>query len=201
MQNCRSAWGCSSAGRAPALQAGGRGFESHHLHHQHPRSATTSRAAAWTLRLRAPGSCHYRATSLLGGTLRRQGGDGLDELVQRSGDGLVPTGHHVLVAQGHRWRGVAHPLHQLPRVRARRQCQRGRRVAQVMEPQPLHPGRPSRRPPRAAVEVGPPQIATLRGWEHQPIRTRLGVLGQVLSQGNGGGRRERDGAPPGLGLR
>ncbi len=24
--------GCSSAGRAPALQAGGRGFESHHLH-------------------------------------------------------------------------------------------------------------------------------------------------------------------------
>ena len=31
-QNRRSAWGCSSAGRAPALQAGGRGFESHHLH-------------------------------------------------------------------------------------------------------------------------------------------------------------------------
>ena len=26
-------WGCSSAGRAPALQAGGHGFESHHLHH------------------------------------------------------------------------------------------------------------------------------------------------------------------------
>ena len=25
--------GCSSAGRAPALQAGGHGFESHHLHH------------------------------------------------------------------------------------------------------------------------------------------------------------------------
>ena len=25
-------WGCSSAGRAPALQAGGHGFESHHLH-------------------------------------------------------------------------------------------------------------------------------------------------------------------------
>ena len=24
--------GCSSAGRAPALQAGGHGFESHHLH-------------------------------------------------------------------------------------------------------------------------------------------------------------------------
>lgn len=26
-------WGCSSVGRAPALQAGGRGFESHHFHH------------------------------------------------------------------------------------------------------------------------------------------------------------------------
>ena len=25
-------WGCSSAGRAPALQAGGHGFEPHHLH-------------------------------------------------------------------------------------------------------------------------------------------------------------------------
>ena len=27
-------WGCSSVGRAPALQAGGHGFESHHLHQQ-----------------------------------------------------------------------------------------------------------------------------------------------------------------------
>ena len=27
-------WGCSSAGRAPALQAGGHGFDSHHLHHR-----------------------------------------------------------------------------------------------------------------------------------------------------------------------
>ena len=26
-------WGCSSAGRAPALQAGGQGFDSPHLHH------------------------------------------------------------------------------------------------------------------------------------------------------------------------
>ena len=30
-QTCRI-WGCSSAGRAPALQAGGRQFESVHLH-------------------------------------------------------------------------------------------------------------------------------------------------------------------------
>ena len=27
-------WGCSSVGRAPALQAGGHEFESHHLHGQ-----------------------------------------------------------------------------------------------------------------------------------------------------------------------
>ncbi len=32
-QTCRI-WGCSSAGRAPALQAGGRQFDSVHLHHQ-----------------------------------------------------------------------------------------------------------------------------------------------------------------------
>ena len=29
-------WGCSSVGRAPALQAGGQGFESPQLHHHHP---------------------------------------------------------------------------------------------------------------------------------------------------------------------
>ena len=32
----RPKWGCSSVGRAPALQAGGHGFESHHLHHVKP---------------------------------------------------------------------------------------------------------------------------------------------------------------------
>ena len=30
-------WGCSSVGRAPALQAGGHGFESHHLHQRRKR--------------------------------------------------------------------------------------------------------------------------------------------------------------------
>ena len=35
-------WGCSSVGRAPALQAGGHGFESHHLH-QRTKSALTTR--------------------------------------------------------------------------------------------------------------------------------------------------------------
>ena len=32
--NYNPIWGCSSVGRAPALQAGGHGFESHHLHHR-----------------------------------------------------------------------------------------------------------------------------------------------------------------------
>ena len=35
-------WGCSSAGRAPALQAGGHGFESHHLHQSNARVETSS---------------------------------------------------------------------------------------------------------------------------------------------------------------
>ena len=36
-------WGCSSVGRAPALQAGGHGFESHHLHHFSIEGATRLR--------------------------------------------------------------------------------------------------------------------------------------------------------------
>ena len=35
-------WGCSSAGRAPALQAGGHGFESHHLHHPSEEKSLTN---------------------------------------------------------------------------------------------------------------------------------------------------------------
>ena len=31
-------WACSSAGRAPALQAGGQGFESPHVHQPNSRS-------------------------------------------------------------------------------------------------------------------------------------------------------------------
>ena len=34
-------WGCSSAGRAPALQAGGQGFDSLHLHQAAKRLAKT----------------------------------------------------------------------------------------------------------------------------------------------------------------
>ena len=34
-----SKWGCSSVGRAPALQAGGHGFDSHHLHQRQAAAA------------------------------------------------------------------------------------------------------------------------------------------------------------------
>jgi hypothetical protein len=36
------------------LQAGGRGFESHHLHHQHPRSAAPTSAATREVIRRRP---------------------------------------------------------------------------------------------------------------------------------------------------
>ena len=48
-------WGCSSAGRAPALQAGGQEFESLHLHHTeksvkkmdgHPKARDTDRTGS-----------------------------------------------------------------------------------------------------------------------------------------------------------
>ena len=32
LNSAEALWGCSSVGRAPALQAGGHEFESHHLH-------------------------------------------------------------------------------------------------------------------------------------------------------------------------
>ena len=48
-------WGCSSAGRAPALQAGGHGFESHHLHHtgERKRKLVPYRLIAQVVRARA----------------------------------------------------------------------------------------------------------------------------------------------------
>ena len=38
-------WGCSSVGRAPALQAGGRGFESLHLHQRFKKRTGTTKWA------------------------------------------------------------------------------------------------------------------------------------------------------------
>ena len=34
-------WGCSSAGRAPALQAGGQEFDPPHLHHSNLKKVAT----------------------------------------------------------------------------------------------------------------------------------------------------------------
>ena len=45
-------WGCSSAGRAPALQAGGREFESPHLH-QGDRAADGNGLIAQAVRAHA----------------------------------------------------------------------------------------------------------------------------------------------------
>ena len=42
-------WGCSSVGRAPALQAGGHEFESHHLHESNEENVRSVRTE--------PGEC------------------------------------------------------------------------------------------------------------------------------------------------
>ena len=52
-------WGCSSVGRAPALQAGGHRFDSVHLHHRHERreaSFVSSATGATRVAPRAPGA-------------------------------------------------------------------------------------------------------------------------------------------------
>ena len=45
-QSRKKIWGCSSAGRAPALQAGGQEFDPPHLHHKIGRIAQVVRAHA-----------------------------------------------------------------------------------------------------------------------------------------------------------
>ena len=40
-------WGCSSAGRAPALQAGGQGFDSLHLHHGEEKRTDGDTCEIW----------------------------------------------------------------------------------------------------------------------------------------------------------
>ena len=40
-------WGCSSAGRAPALQAGGQGFDSLHLHQSTMSTAKLTTYVVW----------------------------------------------------------------------------------------------------------------------------------------------------------
>jgi hypothetical protein len=72
---------------------------------------------------RLPDSCHPRATRCWRWALR-EGRCGLDQLVQGGGEGGVPAGHHVLVAQGG-GRGVpqvveAEPSRPTARVAGRR---------------------------------------------------------------------------------
>ena len=108
-----------------------------------------------------PFARRVRATRRLGRTLWREGRGGLDQLVQGSGDGLIPAGHHMLVAQRDLGRGVAHALHQLAGVRPGRQRQGGGRVVEVMEPQPLDTSRAGCSKPPAAAEVTAAQVAAL----------------------------------------
>ena len=62
-------WGCSSAGRAPALQAGGHGFESHHLHHQvKPKSLTNHIGSELSRLERVPDKHEVGGSSPLGPT-------------------------------------------------------------------------------------------------------------------------------------
>ena len=85
-----------------------------------------------------PGSCHPRATPSGGRVLRARGG-GLNQLVQSGGDGGVPPGHDVLVAQGSGQGGVAHPDHQLPGAGTGGHGQSGGGVAKVVEASPSTP--------------------------------------------------------------
>jgi len=72
-------------------------------------------------------------------------------------------------------------------------------MPQVVNAQPIQPGRSGRRPPDAMPESGQPQHPTLRTHEHQVIggpRT-----GQLLGQGldNDPGEPDTPVAGPGLG--
>ena len=68
------AWGCSSAGRAPHPQCGGRGFESHHLH---PSLLSLFRSVSAIHTHRAVGRAHFllslirRVTFAKGSTMPR----------------------------------------------------------------------------------------------------------------------------------
>jgi hypothetical protein len=56
--------------------------------------------------------------------------------IQGGGDGALAVGHHVLVAQRYRRRGVPHAFHQLLGRRAGGRGQGGGRGPQVVEAQP-----------------------------------------------------------------
>jgi mannosylglucosylglycerate synthase len=114
------------------------------------------------------------------------------------GPGLA--GHGVLVAQRRRRGSMPHARHQLAGARPGRDRQRRGGVAQVVEAQPLDADRPGRWRPHPPGEVAAPQRPATRGREHQPVRPRLGVGGQVLGQRLSRDGRQRDRAQPGGGL-
>ena len=89
-------WGCSSVGRAPALQAGGRRFDPDHLHHrgnavassaaavaQQPREHPTERCGAAFMSKRGSGCASNRESGRA-----RQAMDGWT--IDRSGKAVCP---------------------------------------------------------------------------------------------------------------
>ena len=60
----RILWGCSSVGRAPALQAGGHEFESHHLHFKLNMKRASKRGHSPVWRAKAT-LCHSVASPLI----------------------------------------------------------------------------------------------------------------------------------------
>jgi hypothetical protein len=87
--------------------------------------------------------------------------------------------HDVLIAQGHRRRGVIHARHQLPGRRPGGRRQRRGRVPKVMEAQPLQVELLHRRPPHQPIEVAALQVSAPATREHQPIRLRRDRAGEV----------------------
>jgi hypothetical protein len=114
--------------------------------HGHP-----SGSSALALPAVLPGSCHPRATTT-GNRVLRTRRCCLDQLVQSSGDGGVPPGQDVLVAQGGGRGGVSHPHHQLAGAGAGSDRQGGGGVAKIVEAEPLDPGVSGGRDPDPAGE-------------------------------------------------
>jgi hypothetical protein len=104
--------------------------------------------------------------------------------IQAVPERLIGVRIEVAVAvQGEAHRGMPSPGGDLLGIRPGRDPQRHRRVPKVVDPQPVQPSRPGRRPPDAMPEPGQPQRATLRTHEHQVVgRPRTGqLLGERLA--------------------
>ena len=90
--------------------------------------------------------------------------------VQAVPEHLIGVRIEVAIAvQGEADRGVAGPGGDLLGIRAGRDPQRHRCMPQVMDAQPIQPGRPGCRAPDAMPEGGQSQRATLGTHEHQIV--------------------------------